>query len=403
MGSIALIALALPCAAAQFGPYEVTLQGDLRVVAASTPYEASAYGGVGTTRFDEIHDGVRLGRFMIDVNGPLTETVRALVTFSATNDGDAHALDVTEAFLEWRPYPQGPWRFRTRVGAFYPSISLENRSVGWQSLYSLSPSALNSWLGEEMRAIGIETSATLVGAPDGRSYDVSVIGGIYGWNDPLGILIYQRGWAITDRQTVLFGGLPRPFYFSAHDARIEFFREIDDRPGVYVGAEWKRGQQVVRALHYDNRGDPSISAGKESAWLTRFNSLGWRGELPSQTTLIVQGLKGDTAVGPSADGRGMLILDYWSYFALASQAFDVHRVSVRFDRMFTKSVRGADIFPSGQTAHAWTFAYLCDLNSNWQVGAEAVRLRGTVHQRALLGVPATATERIVQLALRYSW
>jgi hypothetical protein len=400
--SSASLFAATAISAADLGPYEVTVQGDLRAVWADTPYTSSTYGGSGQLRFDEDHDGVRLGRFMIDVAGPLSETVRGLVTLSATDDGDTHAIDATEAYVEWRPYPRGPLRFRTRIGAFYPPISLEQRGVGWQSIYTLTPSAINSWVGEEIRTIGAETTATWAGAPAGRDYDLSVVAGIYGWNDPMGVLIYQRGWALSDRQTALFGSLPRPFAQSAHDARIEFFRELDDRPGGYVGGEWRSGGQVVRALYYNNDGDPSASGGKDSAWLSRFKSIGWRGEFASQTTFIVQGIKGDTAVGASSDGHGLLILDYWSYFALVSQAFGEHRISARFDRMFTDSARGRNLFPSGQSARAWTLAYLWDIDSRWEVGAELVQMSGRLDQRVEAGLPVSATERNVQLAVRWS-
>jgi hypothetical protein len=404
------VAVAFACASAclqshaeGFGPYDITFQADVRAVFANTPYEGSAYGGLGVTRFDEQHDGLRLGRLMLDISGPLTETLRGVATFSATNDGDAHAIDVTEAYVEWRPYPHGPIRWRTRAGAFYAPISLENRAIGWESLYTLSPSAINSWIGEETRSIGVESSATLVGAPAGRHFDVSLIAGVYGWNDPMGVLMLQRGWAITNRQTTLFGGLPRPLSTSAHDARIEFFREIDDRPGVYYGGEWKNDEHVVRLLRYDNRGDPSVSAGKDSAWRTRFNSLGWRWELPTHTTLIVQALDGDTGVGDSDDGRGFLIMNYWSYFGLASQTFGAHRVSLRYDRMYTDMERGAEFYPGEQSAHAWTAAYLWDVAARWQLAAEAIRISGSLQQRAFIGQPTSATEENFQLAVRYTW
>jgi membrane-associated phospholipid phosphatase len=155
-------------------------------------------------------------------------------------------------------------------------------------------------------------------------------------------------------------------------------------------------------LYYNNDGDPSASRGKDSAWLSRFKSIGWRGEFPSRTTFIVQGIKGDTAVGSSQDGHGLLILDYWSYFALVSQTFGEHRISARFDRMFTDSARGRNLFPSGQSARAWTLAYLWDIDSRWEIGAELVQLSGRLDQRVAAGLPVSATERNVQLAVRWS-
>ena len=43
-----------------------------------------------------------------------------------------------------------------KAGAFFPAISLENDDLGWTSPYTLTPSAINSWIGEELRTIGSE-------------------------------------------------------------------------------------------------------------------------------------------------------------------------------------------------------------------------------------------------------
>ena len=40
------------------------------------------------------------------------------------------ALDVVEAFLQYKPAPTGPWSVQARAGIFYPQISLENTGLG---------------------------------------------------------------------------------------------------------------------------------------------------------------------------------------------------------------------------------------------------------------------------------
>jgi hypothetical protein len=385
------------------GPYQITVQADVRLVAVDSPYDSFVHGGVGLLRFDEEHDGLQLGRFMANFNGPITDTLRADVTLSAVGDGNDNPIDFTEAFLEWRPYPIDQWRWRTRIGSFYAPISLENRAVGWQSPYSISSSAINTWIGEEVRTIGVEQSLTLQSAGTARNYELAAVVGAYVANDPMGILVFQRGWAIHDRQTGLASTLPRPISAAPDIEPIQFYREIDGRVGYYAGAEYRYGQsQVLRALHYDNRGNPAARSGKEPAWLSRFDSLGWRYEMPTDTTLIVQALKGDTSVGPSSDGRGALIGEYWSYFALASQQVGKHRFSTRYDRMYTESTRGAAFFNSEQTAIGWTFAYMWDMSNAWQFACELVEIRGSLQQRARRGLDPYGDERNIQLAIRYS-
>lgn len=407
VGGCILIALAStsfePASAMDLGPYEFSFRGDLRFVSMDAPYDSYVNDGPGLLRFDEAHDGLRVGRVMANIAGPIFETIRGDLTLSSVADDNDYLVDITEAFLEWRPYPSNRLRTRTRIGAFYAPISLEHRLVGWESPYSISGSAINTWIGEEVRTIGIEQTLSLQGASAHRNYDIAAVAGAYVGNDPMGILIFQRGWTIHDRQTGLFSSLPRPLHLAPDDETIEFFREIDGRAGYYVGAEYRyRQAHVVRALHYDNRGDPAKRSGKEPAWLSRFDSIGWRWEMDNGTTLITQGLKGDTSVGASSDGRGALISEYWSYFFLASQQWGKHRVTARYDRMYTESIRGAAFFNSEQSAIGWTIAYLFAWNASWQGAFEVLQIRGSADQRVPRGVNPHANERSVQLAIRYS-
>lgn len=394
------LALASCCVAA----HEITAQIDLRAVVVDSPLDSFAEGGMGQLRFGGDDDGLRLGAVMIDASGQVIDTIRYAITALATGDGDQNPIDVTEAYLEWRPYPSSPWRWKTRAGAFYAPISLENRAVSWDSLYSISPSAINTWVGEELRTIGVETSLTALGAPAGRNFDVSIIAAALGWNDPAGILLFQRGWGIHDRQTALFGELPRPLIRNPAIPNIEFFDEGDHRAGYYAGVEAKvSGRHVLRALHYDNRGDTAKNDAREPTWLTKFDAFGARLELPHDLTAIAQVMTGDTAVGASADGRGFIIVDFESWFVLLSQQRAAHRYTVRYDRMNTKTVRGAQFFDGRQDADAWTVAYLFDFNDRWQLAAEAILLSGSLHQRVTIGLPPSATERSLQIAARYTF
>ncbi len=44
-----------------------------------------------------------------------------------------------------------------------------------------------------------------------------------------------------------------------------------------------------------------------------------------------------------------------------------------------------------------------DLNDHCQLAAEAIQLSGSLSQRAQAGLPASATERQLQLAFRYKY
>lgn len=403
-----LLAAGLWCATSHAepdtSPYEFHGYIDVRAVAVDSQLRSFMHDGLGLLRFDEDHEGLELGRAAVDFSGPITESLRAQATVVAADNGYDNALDLTEAFIEWRPYPQSAWSWRSKLGAFYAPISLENRGVAWQSIYSLSPSAINTWIGEEIRTVGLEVRTTNRGAPAQRAFDVSFIAGVYGWGDPMGILLFQRGWALHDHETPIFGRLPRAFEREGDSPWIEFTQEIDHRAGYYAGVETQwYGRHVVRLLHYDNRGDPSQSNTTDTTWLSRFDAAGVRFELPREVTLIAQWMGGDTGVGPSTDGRGMFIADYWSYFALISHARNRHRFTLRYDRMYVESVRGTEMFNSEQNAHAWTAAYLYQHDDHWMLGVEGLRIDGSLHQRTEVGLPASAIEQQLQLALRYSF
>jgi hypothetical protein len=390
-------------ALAQESRHELTLQVDLRFVDTDVRQSFTS-GGLGLGRFDDEHEKLQVGRAFLDYRGRLAETLDLHVTLDAYGDADKNPADVSEAYLEWRPYPSSSWRWRTKVGAFYPPISLENRGPAWQSVYSLSSSAINTWIAEEIRTIGAEFNATWAGSRLGKGVDVSVIASVYGWNDPMGVLIFERGWAIHDRQTALFGRLPKAFPESTLRHGIELFHEIDDKAGYYAGLQlnWP-DRLVVRALHYDNRGDPAATNGLENAWLSRFDSAGVRAEWRDAWTFIAQWMGGDTAVGASPDGRGFLITEFDSYFGLISYAHGAHRVTLRYDDLYTDTTRGEEFFNSEQHADGWTVAYLFDYDEHWQFGLEGLRIEGELEQSAYLGLDPELHEETVQLAIRYTF
>ncbi len=384
-----------------------TFRIDLRGVAAAG-LPSYLQGGGGKLRFDDDHDGLRIGRIFLDYRGRLTETLTAHATLNTYGDHDNNPVDITEMYLDWRPYPSGAWRWRAKLGAFYPPISLENRAAGWSSAYTLSSAAINTWFGEEFRTIGAEATVTWLGSQVNGSGDFSLIGGLYDYNDDVGLLLSFRGWSVNDRQTPLFGRLhfiPIFFLSPPPDAKFrpgfEFFHRIDDRLGYYVGAEWKRADAItLRAMHYDNRGDLSKFY-YDFDWLTRFNSLGARFELPRNWTLIGQWIEGATYAGLNPDGSAQYDLEFDSWFALASKHIGAHRVSLRFDDFGTRQKAGAG-FRNWDDGYAWTLAWLYDVNPRWQVALESLWIDSKLTGRVQLGEPVNASERQVQLAVRYT-
>jgi hypothetical protein len=370
---------------------------DTRLVS-SDAYPSFMDGGLGTVRFGSDDSGLRLGRARFAVTQPIGELWSAHLDASVFDDKDRSALGVTEAYLLFRPYPFQGYRFRLKAGGFYPPVSLENRASGWESPYTLSYSAINSWLAVEVRTIGLEGQLDWLGTREGHAFDVGVTGGVFGWNDRAGVMIASNGFVITDRQTPLFGRLGQPGVPPLNGA--EPFMEIDHRAGAYLGFEARYlDRAVLRVLRYDNRADPTAldSVSHVLAWDTRFTSAGLRIEADHGWTAIVQWLDGDTTIAPQS-----LTLD-WPFraeFALLAKRFGRSTVSARYDR-FTVDTNAPEAYGS-QDGHAWTAAYAFDADAHWRFTLECVRVSSTSANREDQGGPLAATETQWQLAIRYA-
>lgn len=352
-------------------------------------------GGMGSLRFDPDHEGLRLGRALVAPRLRLTDTVTLHAVIDAYGDHDRNPVDLSEFWAEVRPFPTGSLRWRARVGAFYMPVSFENRGPGWSDVYSITPSALNTWMGEEFRTIGAEVEARWLGASTEYLGDLAVVAAAYGWNDPAGVLVAARGFALSDRPSTLFGGLGRP--------PLTFYHEIDRKPGYYGGLSWRHHDRLeVRALRYDNKGDPGASTvAGGGAWRTRFSSFGARLEPTAHWTFIAQYLSGDTVIGSDADPYDQFRMTYHVAFGLASYECGRDRLTARFDDFGTHQLSGFYGPPSNESGHAWTGAWTHDFGEHWQFAAEWIRVWSQFPPRAALGVPPALLESQVQIAMRF--
>jgi hypothetical protein len=393
---LALLLILLAVAgASRATDWELSL--DTRLVT-SDAYPSFMDGGLGTVRFGSDDSGLRLGRARFAVTQPLGELVSAHLDASVFDDKDRSALGVTEAYVLFRPYPRAGYRFRLKAGGFYPPVSLENRSAGWESPYTLSYSAIDSWLAVEVRTIGLEGQLEWLGTRTGHAFDLGVTGGVFGWNDRAGVMVASNGFVLTDRQTPLFGRLGQPGLKPLNGA--EPFMEIDHRAGAYAGLEARYlDRAVLRVLRYDNRADPSEAdtVSHVLAWETRFTSAGLRIEGEHGWTAIVQWLGGDTTIAPPS-----LTLNwpFQSTFGLLSKRFGRNTLSARYDR-FAVQTNAPGVY-GAQDGHAWTAAYLFDLDAHWRFALECVRVVSSSVNREEQGGPPLATETQWQLAIRYA-
>jgi hypothetical protein len=371
---------------------------DVRAVAADGE-PSYLNGGLGKLRFDPGHDGLRLGYLRAGWHPTFGQIVHVDVEAVAYGDHDRNPIDLTEGYAEIRPFPAGAWRSRVKIGAFYAPISLENRLRGWRTPYTLSSSAINTWVGQELRTIGTEYDLDWLGIQQGLPLDVGFTAAAYGWNDPAGTMIATRGWTLSDRQTTLFGRAAAQPSSPRMDTRM--FYDISGRVGYYDGLSIRyRNRLELRALHYDNRADPGAFAPvlRNPGWRTVFDSLGVRWE-PGEWTFISQRLHGVTYAGENAAEQ----YNTWYYdsaFGLVSWSRGPHRLSARYDRFKMRQTVTLFGFYGADDGHAWTAAYAYQIDDRWSVMLEDLQIDSEMPARRSLNEPVAASERELQLAVK---
>lgn len=173
---------------------------------------------------------------------------------------DRGAAGIVEAFAELN-LPAGPDRVRVLAGAFFLPTSRENVDALWESPYTITSSALNSWFGEEFRPIGVDVAWT--------TRDSFTIGGtVYRGNDTFGALPAVRGWTIGDHWALLGEHL-------RVDDRVftSVSAETDGRLGWSGRVRWHDDRGSVQYTRIDNRSDGKLY-GRLYNWTTIFNVIG---------------------------------------------------------------------------------------------------------------------------------
>ena len=400
--------LAAACAAAvawaagvRAGEPEFSLvgYGDLRAVVPSG--ERSGFdGGLGKLRFDDsgrfgpnAHaEAVAVGRVAVAPVFGATATLRAA-------PDQRTPVDVLEAYARLRPVSDRTWQWTIKTGAFYPPISLENESVGWSSPWTITPSAINSWVGDELRTIGGESEVEWRYAT-GRLVGTAAV---YGWNDPAGVLIAERGWVFNDRPVGLLDRLRLPDAIAPArrqrpPVEEDPYREIDDTPGWYAGLAWREdGVGRIALLYYDNEADPAARRKGQVAWRTRFGSAGietyW-----GDVVILAQAMAGTTRFDPSPTFHSTTA--FQSGYLLAGYYFGAFRVAARFDAFATQETHPGTATDLSERGQALT------LSASWtpvrvlRLGVEAIGVHSVRVQRLTQGEPAQADELQLQLVAR---
>ena len=359
--AIRVMAGLLACLPGALPAQEFQLHGylDLRLPMSNGDETSWLDGALGKARFGaDDATRLRLGAAELSAAWQITPALLAVANLQA-NPETSPNLGLLDAYLRYRSVSTTPGRGSARLGAFFPPISLENESVGWTSRWTLSPSAINTWVSEELRNVGAEFRLERRGAHGKLEF------GIAGFqhNDPAGELLATRGWALGDVTSPLSARLREPdvlssVVFSPAPLHYRPFEENDGRIGWQADLDWHApGGGRLLLLRYDNRGDPESFGMQDGrrvfSWKTRFWSFGALKPV-GRLTLIGQLMDGDTAFEPVPG----LYLDTKLHagYLLAGWDCGDWRPAVRFDMFSLRQTPDFLPAPLSEHGNAWTVA-----------------------------------------------
>lgn len=299
-------------------------------------------------------------------------------------------------------FDRGRNEFSLRAGQFFLGTSRENTADLWSSPYTISGSALNSWIANEVRPLGVSAEWRVLTA---NAVITTAICGFRN-NDTMGALIAWRGWTIGNRLSVYDEVLPLPplaslnttFAGQRRDGTIPFERDLDGRTGYAARVRYSIPERFnIQFTRADNRGDRLLHRG-EYAWATDFNHAG--AELHArETTILAEWMGGRTTMGPPLIG---VDANFHATYLLASQHIGRSRLSARLDWFQTSDNRPVTIDRYDEHGRAWTFAWLYDVRSHWRAGAEFTQVTGRHAEAEEANMPPVFDGRSYTLELRYS-
>jgi hypothetical protein len=365
--------------------------------------------GFGKTRFQGDSDG-DYRAYAVPVEAALIWTPRFTDSLSASvstawQRDQQHAVDLLEAFVSFMPPQKGPVGFAVRAGVMWPEISLEHTTGGaWSTVNTLTPSAINAWVGEEVKVLGVEgTIRASIG-----DHNLALTGAIFGFDDTSGTLLSFRGWALHDEKATVFGHFPLPprnaFMTNAQEDRTKSLIELDNRPGFYGRLEWRPPLPFGAALfYYDNRGDPeAFNHDLQWGWRTRFWNLGVNADLGPNTRLLAQGMTGSTIMGFAPGDVRWVHTNFRSGFVSVTQTLtDKAALTGRIETFRTRE-HGSQMSPD-ESEHGWstTVALRYNIRDNLTGFAEALNVRSRRGVRTRVGLDPFQAQTLFQLGLRF--
>src|SRR5256885_1851967 len=135
------------------------ISGDVRLVAVDGE-KGWVDGGFGKLRSGSDGDfriQPQLGNVSLIWKPQFTWSLGATVVGSLQG-GQRTDAGLSQAYLTFRPMRSSKLAFAARAGLMWPPVSLEHEGTDWHVKDSITSSAINSWVGEEVKPVAAEAN-----------------------------------------------------------------------------------------------------------------------------------------------------------------------------------------------------------------------------------------------------
>lgn len=354
---------------------------------------------------DKSEQGVALGDLQIGVDWRPVDRfglVLNAVARAEPSDYEGDAAGIVEAYAEGLLFFREADRLRVRGGMFFLPTSRENVGPMWTSPYTITFSAVNSWIAEEVRPIGLDFDYRFEGTTRVTVGATGFVG-----NDAMGTLPGWRGWAMHDRMSAYDEVLPLPNLFSLRetfvrqkDGTTPITEDFDDHLGWSARLRIERPNQFgIQYTRLDNRGDRGLYW-DEYSWATDYHQVGVDWKPSADSYIAAEYLDGFTAMGRMA----FVDLDFHAAYLLGSYDGGRWRATLRRDWFRTRDL---DAFPTTETndeeGWAWTVALFWSFTPSLEAGFELVDLEADNVPAFQSGAGLDVGGSSALLRLRWVW
>jgi hypothetical protein len=315
-----------------------------------------------------------------------------------------NAAGIVEAYANVRK-EFGLDELQLRAGFFFLPTSKENKDANWASPYTINFSALNTWIAQEVRPVGVDLQYRHT---MNSGHGITAGGTLFQGNDTMGAIMAWRGWSVGDRLATYGEALPLPplgsladdgpFWKQRDDGTQPFGPDLDDHIGYSARVRYSVPQRGnVQYTYLDNAGD-RLLYGDEYSWETRFHILGAEVGNPDDLVLAAEYLTGKTYMGVS---EVHIEASFYAAYALLSEKRGRNRWTARYDLFGAEDEDQSAAEDNHESGRSWTLSWMYDVTQSLRAALEFTQVTGNRPAAQQYGFDPSTDGRSWTVELRY--